>query len=108
MDAPKNYPLDKKAAKAELKAMIERLGNEEPSQADKERAAILMGEITRGDPLVIHLTQAVQLVESVESTSRPLETTEKCQLIATLAMAGDQKISLFSAMRKIAKTGGNR
>ena len=92
-----------KAELAELQAMIDRLGDNDPSPADKERAAFLMHEISRNNPLRKHLIEATQLVESVESTARPLLPADKSQLITSLAFAGEHKIGLFAAMRQITK-----
>lgn len=86
-----------------LAEMIAHLDGKDPTPADKERLWELIEEMSRDIPWRTHLEQSIQLVESVESPSRPLEPDERAHLIASLTQAGDKKIGLFAAMRKLGK-----
>lgn len=96
---------DRTSARLEMDELIQRqTAGAPPSEADKERFQALMNEIVRDDPLTQNLKEAYQLVEAVAPPCRGLSVAEKSNLVAALAIAGDDKIELFSAMARIGQS----
>lgn len=95
--------MNKQAAQAEFDALLKSTKHREPTPSEQKRAQELIKIINADDWLVKDIEEALQLVDSAESPSRPLSPQERGYLAAYLTAAGDHKVGLFSAMRHLAK-----
>lgn len=89
---------DRETAKRQLFALVDSIGDAEPSEEAKQQAQALIFQIAKDSPHTRHLTEALLLIESIESPSAPLSAENKARLVAALWKEGDNKIAMFSAM----------
>jgi hypothetical protein len=86
--------------KSELMALLE---NDVPTPEQKEQIKAIVTAIAQSSPLAKmkkDIEEAIMLVESDDSNlTMPIE--EKSAAIVALTEAGDRKIALFAAMRRM-------
>lgn len=95
---------DRRLVLSEILELSAQVGDT-PSEEDKARVRALLEKLAtdRTRPLERHLTEAYQLVDSAENAERPLSPQDRALLVTDLVAAGDNKIALFAAWRRIGR-----